>query len=93
MMLLASRDTPLGHPHGWPMKGGTPAEAAAQDTYDEAGLIGHIVGKRPNAKSRSSTHCSIACSITVSPSVSMGRPCAAGSAGDAAGQSDTPRQR
>jgi hypothetical protein len=29
------------------MKGRKPAEAAAQEAYEEAGLIGHIVGKRP----------------------------------------------
>ena len=34
-------------PKGWPIKGRKPAEAAAREAYEEAGLIGHIVGKRP----------------------------------------------
>jgi 8-oxo-dGTP pyrophosphatase MutT (NUDIX family) len=29
------------------MKGRKPAETAAQEAYEEAGLIGHIVGKQP----------------------------------------------
>ncbi|GJE29069.1 NUDIX hydrolase [Methylobacterium organophilum] len=32
-------------PKGWPMKGRKPYEAAAQEAYEEAGLLGHI-GKR-----------------------------------------------
>jgi 8-oxo-dGTP pyrophosphatase MutT (NUDIX family) len=47
-MLLTSRETRRWViPKGWPMKGRKPAEAAAQEAYEEAGLIGHIVGKRP----------------------------------------------
>jgi 8-oxo-dGTP pyrophosphatase MutT (NUDIX family) len=48
VMLLTSRETHRWViPKGWPMKGRTPAEAAAREAYEEAGLIGHIVGKRP----------------------------------------------
>jgi 8-oxo-dGTP pyrophosphatase MutT (NUDIX family) len=48
IMLLTSRETQRWViPKGWPMKGRKPAEAAAQEAYEEAGLIGHIVGKRP----------------------------------------------
>ncbi len=48
VMLLTSRETRRWViPKGWPMKGRKPAEAAAQEAYEEAGLIGHIVGKRP----------------------------------------------
>jgi 8-oxo-dGTP pyrophosphatase MutT (NUDIX family) len=47
-MLLTSRETHRRViPKGWPMKGRKPAEAAAQEAYEEAGLIGQIVGKRP----------------------------------------------
>lgn len=48
VLLLTSRETRRWViPKGWPMKGRKPAEAAAQEAYEEAGLIGHIVGKRP----------------------------------------------
>ena len=48
VMLLTTRET---HgwviPKGWPMKGRKPAEVASQEAYEEAGLIGQVVGKRP----------------------------------------------
>jgi len=48
VMLLTSRETQRWViPKGWPMKGRKPAEAAKQEAYEEAGLVGHIVGKRP----------------------------------------------
>jgi 8-oxo-dGTP pyrophosphatase MutT (NUDIX family) len=48
IMLLTSRETRRWViPKGWPMKGHKPAEVARQEAYEEAGLIGHIVGKRP----------------------------------------------
>src|ERR1700752_678266 len=48
IMLLTSRETRRWViPKGWPMKGRKPAESAAQEAYQEAGLIGRIVGKRP----------------------------------------------
>jgi 8-oxo-dGTP pyrophosphatase MutT (NUDIX family) len=48
IMLLTSRGTGRWViPKGWPMKGRKPAEAAAREAYEEAGLIGRIVGKRP----------------------------------------------
>jgi 8-oxo-dGTP pyrophosphatase MutT (NUDIX family) len=44
IMLLTSRETRRWViPKGWPMKGRKPAEAAAQEAYEEAGLIGHIL--------------------------------------------------
>jgi 8-oxo-dGTP pyrophosphatase MutT (NUDIX family) len=47
-MLVTSRETHRWIiPKGWPMKGRKPAEVASQEAYEEAGLIGHIVGKRP----------------------------------------------
>ena len=47
-MLLTSRETRRWViPKGWPMKGRKPAEVAKQEAYEEAGLIGHIIGKRP----------------------------------------------
>jgi 8-oxo-dGTP pyrophosphatase MutT (NUDIX family) len=48
IMLLTSRETRRWViPKGWPMKGKKPAQAAAQEAYEEAGLIGEVVGKRP----------------------------------------------
>src|SRR3954453_1504751 len=48
VMLLTSRETGRWViPKGWPIKGKKPAEVATQEAYEEAGLIGQIVGKRP----------------------------------------------
>ena len=48
VMLLTSRGTHRWViPKGWPMKGRKPAEVASQEAYEEAGLIGRIVSKRP----------------------------------------------
>lgn len=47
VMLLTSRETARWViPKGWPMKGRKSADVASQEAYEEAGLIGHIVGKR-----------------------------------------------
>jgi 8-oxo-dGTP pyrophosphatase MutT (NUDIX family) len=48
IMLLTSRETHRWViPKGWPMKGRKPREVAKQEAYEEAGLIGHVVSKRP----------------------------------------------
>jgi 8-oxo-dGTP pyrophosphatase MutT (NUDIX family) len=48
VMLLTTRETRRwAIPKGWPMKGRKPTEVASQEAYEEAGLIGQIVGKRP----------------------------------------------
>ena len=48
VMLLTSRDTHRWViPKGWPMKGRKPTKVASQEAYEEAGLIGHIMNKRP----------------------------------------------
>ena len=48
VMLLTSRETHRWViSKGWPMKKRKPAEVASQEAYEEAGLIGQIVGKRP----------------------------------------------
>lgn len=48
VMLLTTRETRRwAIPKGWPMKGRKPAEVASREAYEEAGLIGQIVGKRP----------------------------------------------
>ena len=48
VMLLTSRETRRWIiPKGWPMKKRKPTEVASQEAYEEAGLIGHIVDKRP----------------------------------------------
>jgi 8-oxo-dGTP pyrophosphatase MutT (NUDIX family) len=50
VMLLTSRETHRWViPKGWPMKKRKPAEVASQEAFEEAGLIGQIVGKRPFA--------------------------------------------
>ena len=48
IMLLTSRGTHRWViPKGWPMKGKKPAEVAAQEAFEEAGLPFIIVGKKP----------------------------------------------
>ena len=48
VMLLTTRETRRWTiPKGWPMKGRKLAEVASQEAYEEAGLVGHIVSKRP----------------------------------------------
>jgi 8-oxo-dGTP pyrophosphatase MutT (NUDIX family) len=48
IMLLTSRETHRWViPKGWPMKGKKPAEVAAQEAFEEAGILGDIVGKKP----------------------------------------------
>lgn len=48
IMLLTSRETHRWViSKGWPMKGRKPAEVAAQEAFEEAGLLGNIVGKKP----------------------------------------------
>src|SRR3978361_1764756 len=47
-MLLTSGETQRWViPKGWPMKKRKPPEVASQEAYEEAGLIGKIVDKRP----------------------------------------------
>lgn len=48
VMLLTSRETKRWIiPKGWPMKGRKAREVAAQEAYEEAGVVGKIIGKRP----------------------------------------------
>jgi 8-oxo-dGTP pyrophosphatase MutT (NUDIX family) len=48
VLLLTSRETHRWViPKGWPMKGRKPAEVASREAYEEAGLVGQVVGKRP----------------------------------------------
>jgi 8-oxo-dGTP pyrophosphatase MutT (NUDIX family) len=48
VMLLTSRETRRWViPKGWPMKRLKPHEVAAREAYEEAGLVGHVIGKRP----------------------------------------------
>jgi 8-oxo-dGTP pyrophosphatase MutT (NUDIX family) len=47
ILLITSRETRRWLiPKGWPMKHKTPAEAAAQEAYEEAGVIG-VIGHEP----------------------------------------------
>ena len=48
VLLLTSRETRRWViPKGWPIKGRKPAEVAEREAYEEAGLRGRVVGKRP----------------------------------------------
>jgi 8-oxo-dGTP pyrophosphatase MutT (NUDIX family) len=48
VMLLTSRDTGRWIiPKGWPIKGLKPRQVAAQEAYEEAGLVGRVASKTP----------------------------------------------
>jgi len=48
VMLLTSRETHRWViPKGWPMKGLKPPKVAAREAFEEAGLVGRIIDKRP----------------------------------------------
>jgi len=48
VMLLTSRETQRWViPKGWPMKDRKPSEVAAREVFEEAGLIGRVIGKKP----------------------------------------------
>jgi 8-oxo-dGTP pyrophosphatase MutT (NUDIX family) len=48
VMLITTRETRRWMiPKGWPEKGRKPAEVARQEAFEEAGLLGQIIGKRP----------------------------------------------
>jgi 8-oxo-dGTP pyrophosphatase MutT (NUDIX family) len=48
IMLITSRETSRWViPKGWPMKGVQPSRVAEREAYEEAGLVGHIVGGKP----------------------------------------------
>ncbi len=48
VMLLTSRETCRWViPKGWPMKGRQPDEVAAREAYEEAGLVGQVLGGQP----------------------------------------------
>jgi 8-oxo-dGTP pyrophosphatase MutT (NUDIX family) len=47
ILLLTSRGTRRWViPKGWPMRNRKPRDAAAQEAYEEAGLVGRMLGKR-----------------------------------------------
>jgi 8-oxo-dGTP pyrophosphatase MutT (NUDIX family) len=47
VMLMTSRETQRWViPKGWPMRGRKPREVAAREAFEEAGLVGRIVGKK-----------------------------------------------
>jgi 8-oxo-dGTP pyrophosphatase MutT (NUDIX family) len=48
VMLVTSRETHRWViPKGWPMPGRKPREVAAQEAFEEAGLLGAVVSKQP----------------------------------------------
>jgi 8-oxo-dGTP pyrophosphatase MutT (NUDIX family) len=48
VMLVTSRETHRWViPKGWPTKGLEPPKVAQREAYEEAGLVGRIIGKRP----------------------------------------------
>jgi 8-oxo-dGTP pyrophosphatase MutT (NUDIX family) len=49
--LLTSRETRRWIiPKGWPIRGREPSEVAAQEAFEEAGLVGTIVSKHPSGR-------------------------------------------
>jgi 8-oxo-dGTP pyrophosphatase MutT (NUDIX family) len=70
VMLLTSRETHRWViPKGWPMPGRKPRQVAAQEEFEEAGILGTIVGKRPVSRyhynKQLSAHHSILCEVAV----------------------------
>ena len=48
VLLVTSRETRRRViPKGWPIRGLKPREVAAREAFEEAGVVGSIVGKRP----------------------------------------------
>jgi 8-oxo-dGTP pyrophosphatase MutT (NUDIX family) len=48
IFLMTSRETRRWViPKGWPIRGLKPREVAAREAFEEAGLVGTIIGKRP----------------------------------------------
>jgi 8-oxo-dGTP pyrophosphatase MutT (NUDIX family) len=48
VLLITSRETRRWIiPKGWPIRGLRPREVAAREAFEEAGLVGRIVGKHP----------------------------------------------
>jgi 8-oxo-dGTP pyrophosphatase MutT (NUDIX family) len=48
VLLMTSRETRRWViPKGWPIRGLKPREVAAREAFEEAGLLGQIIGKRP----------------------------------------------
>jgi 8-oxo-dGTP pyrophosphatase MutT (NUDIX family) len=48
VLLLTSRETKRWViPKGWPIHGKKPREVAVQEAFEEAGLVGTLIGKRP----------------------------------------------
>jgi 8-oxo-dGTP pyrophosphatase MutT (NUDIX family) len=48
VLLVTSRETGRWViPKGWPMRGKKPREVALQEAFEEAGLLGTAIGKRP----------------------------------------------
>jgi 8-oxo-dGTP pyrophosphatase MutT (NUDIX family) len=70
VMLLTSRETRRWViPKGWPMPGHKPREVAAREAFEEAGLLGMIVGKHPigsyHYSKQLSPHHSVLCEVKV----------------------------
>ncbi|WP_082537141.1 MULTISPECIES: NUDIX hydrolase [unclassified Aureimonas] len=72
VLLITSRDTGRWViPKGWPMKGKKPYEAAAQEAWEEAGVIGRVVkkslGHYDYDKAAPDRASSVRCRVTVFP--------------------------
>jgi 8-oxo-dGTP pyrophosphatase MutT (NUDIX family) len=70
ILLLTSRETHRWViPKGWPMSKHKARETAAQEAWEEAGVVGRIIGKRPlgtyGYQKRLSPSVSIACTVKV----------------------------
>jgi hypothetical protein len=49
------------------MKKRKPAEVASQEAFEEAGLIGHIAGKRPDGSSSGWRHVGLCLFLGINP--------------------------
>jgi 8-oxo-dGTP pyrophosphatase MutT (NUDIX family) len=72
ILLLTSRGRGLWLvPKGWPIPGLTAAEAAAREAFEEAGLIGHVLGTEPvgrfRMRKRIGSDLEATCEVTLYP--------------------------
>jgi 8-oxo-dGTP pyrophosphatase MutT (NUDIX family) len=70
VMLITSRETHRWViPKGWPMHGRKPRDVAAREAFEEAGVVGRIIGKKPVGSYHYSkqlpSHDSVLCEVQV----------------------------
>src|SRR5215472_4636182 len=70
VMLITSRETHRWViPKGWPMHGRKPRDVAAREAFEEAGVVGRVIGKKPVGRYHYSkqlpSHDSVLCEVQV----------------------------